>query len=147
MQVVLKADVKGQGKKGQVVNVADGYARNFLFPRGLAVEASSGALNEVKMQQAAQKQKADREFLAAKELGEKLSQTAVRIQMKAGANGKLFGSVTSKEISDEIKKVMNIDLDKRKIIADPIKNYGEHVVTVKLHSEVQTQVKVIVSDE
>ena len=147
MKVVLLQDVKGQGKKDPVVNVSDGYARNYLLPRGLAIEANSKAMNEIKNKEAAKAHKIALEKAAANELKEKLAATVVKIKGKAGADGKLYGSVTSSDIADELKKQHNIDVDRRKIVMDgPVKAFGTYAFDVKLYPEITGKINVVVSD-
>ena len=134
MKVVLTQDVKGLGKKGELVNASDGYARNFLFPRKLAMEANSQAMSELKNREAAEKYRIDTEIAAAKENAAKLEGKTVRLSAKAGANGKLFGSVTSKDVAEAIVKTFKIDLDKRKVTVEDIKNFGTYPVEVKLYN-------------
>ncbi len=142
MKVILIADVKGKGKKGQVVNVSDGYAKNFLFPKELAIEASSENLNKLKGQ------KKDNEIKAAKEIAEKLSEIVVEIPAKGGSAGRLFGAVTTKEIAEGLKARYGIDVDKRKIVLDEsIKNFGTYELTVKLNPEVIGKLRVMVAEE
>ena len=116
MKVVLTADVKGKGKAGELVNVSDGYARNFLFPKNLAVEANNAAMNELKGREEARAHHLAEEKAAAKALAEKLAKTTVVIHAKAGTSGKLFGAVTSKEISLELKNTHGLEVDRRKIL-------------------------------
>ena len=145
MKVVLMKDVKDLGKKDDIVNVSDGYGRNFLFPRGLAVEATSGKLNEVSDKKSSEKNKKQRELDAAKELAEKLNKLTVKIATKAGENGKLFGSITNKDIADEIKKQHKIEIDKKKIVVhDAMKSVGTYQVDVKLYPEVVAKITVII---
>lgn len=147
MKVVLLQDVKGQGKKDQIVNVSDGYARNYLLPRGLAIEANSKAMNEIKNKEAAKAHKIALEKAAANELKEKLAATVVKIKGKAGADGKLYGSVTSSDIADELKKQHGIDVDRRKIVMDgPVKAFGTYSFDVKLYPEISGKINVVVSD-
>ena len=148
MKVVLLSDVKGQGKKGQVVNVSDGYARNFLFPRKLATEANSQAMSEFRNREAAEKHRIDTEIAAAKANAAKLEGKTVKLSAKAGANGKLFGSVTSKDVAAAIAKEFGLSLDKRKInLADPIKAFGTYLPEVKLYPEITGKITVVVSDK
>ncbi len=143
MKVILLEDVKKLGKKGDLVNVADGYARNYLFPRNLAEEATSGSIKQLKQEKTALERKKQKEIETAKQIAEKLSQTSVTLKVKAGDKGKLFGSVTTKDISDALKKQHKVEIDKRKIeISEPIKSLGSYVVDIKLAPEVQTQVTV-----
>ena len=143
MKVILTQDVKGSGKKGELVKVSDGYARNFLLPKGLAIEASAQALGEMKARQASVEHKAAVEKQAAQEIGGK----TVKIAAKAGANGKLFGSVTSKEISEELSRQFGAQIDKRKIVMDSdIKAFGSYTVQVKLHPGIVADVYVVVGE-
>ena len=143
MKVILKEDVKGLGSKESLVNVSDGYARNYLIPRGLAVEATSVNMNVMKTKKEAEKSKKDRELAQAKELAEKLKNVEVVIKAKAGENGKLFGSITGKDISDYLKKNHKFDIDKKKIaLSDSIKALGTYEAEVKLYSGVSTKLTV-----
>lgn len=143
MKVILKQDVKGLGKKEDMVNVSDGYARNFLFPRGLAAEASASNINVMNTKKEAEKSKKDRELAHARELAAKVGETTVVIKSKAGENGKLFGSITSKDISDRLKADFNLDIDKKKIVLpDTIKSLGTIEVEVKLYPEVSAKLTV-----
>lgn len=148
MKVILKADIKGVGKKGEIINASDGYARNFLFPRGLAMEASEGNLTSLKEKKDAQKFKKDVELQEAKELAKKISEVKVVFKVKTGENGRLFGSITSKDISDELKKQHGFDIDKRKIVLDEtIKASGTYNLEVKVYPEVSAKLKVEVIGE
>ena len=148
MKVILKEDVKGLGKKEDMVNVKDGYARNFLLPRGVAVEVSSSNLNIMKTRKDAEKSRKDREHGHALDLSEKLEQITLVIKSKAGENLRLFGSVTGKDISDELKNSFKIEVDKKKIVLDePIRNVGEHAVEVKLFPGVAVKLNVKVEAE
>lgn len=139
MKVILIQDVKGKGKKGDIVNVADGYAKNFLLKNNLAKLATAEALNENKGQKEALNFKKEQELLSAKELANKISKTSIKMFVKCGENGKIFGSITSKEIADTFAK-QNIEIDKRKIILkEPIKNTGTYKLEIKLHPEVTVQ--------
>ncbi len=147
MKVILTQDVKGQGKKGQVINVSDGYARNFLFPKGLATEANATAMNDLKNKEAAKQHKLATEKAAAEELAAKLSGITVEIRVGSGADGRLYGSVTSKEIAEKLQEAYGITLDKRKIVLDrPIKEYGTSQLDVKLYPEVVGKLKVTVKE-
>ena len=147
MKVLLKSDVKGQGKKGEIINVSDGYARNFLFPRSLAVVADAKAMNEVKTKKEAELHKIEAEKQKAKDLGEKLSQITLKIPSTAAPDGKLYGSVTSATISEALKSKENIDIDKRKILLDEhIKSFGTYVVEVKVYPEITANLTVVVTD-
>lgn len=148
MKVVLLQDVKGSGKKGELVNVSDGYARNFLFPRKLAKEANAQAINEIKNAEDSRRFKIETDMANANKSKEKLEDKIISITAKAGKNGKLFGSVTSKEISAEIKKQFGIDVDKRKVTIDgEIKAFGTYNCEVKLYQGVVAKIKVKVSEE
>lgn len=146
MKVILTQDIKGQGKKGQLVNVSDGYARNFLLPKGLAKEATSENLNVMHGQQEAEAYRKQMALDDAKALAEKLKTLSVEIKAKAGDNGKLFGSVTSKEVTEELLKQHHIKIDKKKLqLPDGIKVLGTTDVEVKLHSGVVGIIKVKVT--
>lgn len=145
MKVILKNDLKGTGKAGQLVNVSDGYAKNYLIPRGIAVEADSNAMNVLKGKEQAEKHRLEVEKQNAKEAADALKDKTVKIFSKAGAGGRLFGSVTSKEIAAAIKEQLNIEIDRRKIIMqDDIKTYGSVQVEAKLHPGITTQFYVVV---
>lgn len=147
MEVILKSDVKGLGKKSEKVNVSDGYARNFLFPRGLAAEANAQTLSEMKNKQSSEQFKADEELKAAKESAEKINNNTVVLKAKGGANGKLFGSVTAKEIAVVVSNQFNVKVDKRKINVDDIKAFGTYNAQVRLHPKVTASFKVQVVEE
>ncbi len=148
MKVILTQDVKSQGKKDDVIEVNDGYARNFLIPRKLAIEATKSNMNELSNKKAAESFKAQQELEKAKEQGEKLKGKTVTIYQKTGAGNKLFGSVTAKEISEAIKSATGIDVDKKKIvIADTIKSLGEYEVELKLHVNVHVKMNVVIAQK
>ena len=148
MKVILKQDVKGTGKAGDLVNVADGYAQNFLLKRGLASVANAQTLNEKNAKDAAKKHHEAVELASAQETAKKLQGKTVKVAAKAGANGKLFGSVTSKEIAAGIKEQYQMEIDKKKItLAQEIKGYGDFTAEVKLHTGVVAEVKVRVVEE
>lgn len=147
MKVVLLADVKGQGKKGELCNVSDGYARNFLFPKNLAIAADSAAMSELKSRQAAQAHHKQEELDAAKALAQKINGQKFSLTAKAGANGKLFGSVTSKEIAAEIKNSLGVEIDKKKLNVGDIKTYGEYTAEVKLYNGVTAEFTVEVKPQ
>lgn len=143
MKVILLADVKAQGKKGDMINVSDGYARNFLFPRKLAMEATADALNAKKNADDAAVRRAEREKEASIKLKEELTHKPVKIYSKAGGAGKLFGSVTTKNISEELKAQHDIDIPKTKLVLEePIKTFGTFEVKAKLAGEVSATVLV-----
>jgi large subunit ribosomal protein L9 len=145
MKVVLLQDVKSLGKKGELVTVSDGYARNFLFPRSLAKEANAQAMNELKNAEQSRKYKKDTEIAAAEKAKADLEGAKFVIKAKAGESGKLFGSITPKEISAEIKRQKNFDVDKRKIVLkDDIKNVGEYEAEIKLYTAITAMVTIVV---
>ncbi len=147
MKVILLENVKGQGKKGEMVNVSDGYARNFLLPKKLAMEATTDAINAKKIADDAAKRRHDLEKQAALDLSKKLGEMPVKIQAKAGNGGKLFGSVTTKEISEALKAQYKIDIPKAKLTLDePIKTFGTFEVKAKLFTEVNGVLKVVVTE-
>ena len=147
MKVILQQDVKGQGKKGQMIDVAEGYARNFLLPRKLAVLATADAMNTMKLQEKAKKAEEARLKAEAEAVAEKLKSVQVKIPARAGANGKLFGAVTSKEVSDALSAQFGIELAKQKIVMDePIKAFGGYQLKAKLGHEVSGTVYVMVTE-
>ncbi len=146
MDVILKADVKGLGKKGQKVKASDGYARNFLFPKGLAVEANAQSLTELRNREQSNQHKIDVEVAAANESKAKLQGKTVKMTAKAGNNGKLFGSVTAKEVAAEIEKQFSVKVDKRKITMDDIKNFGSYKIEVKLYTNIVAEMTVMVGE-
>ena len=147
MKVILQQDVKGKGKKGQTIEVSDGYARNFLLPRKLALEATADNMNAYNIKEKARLAQIEREKEQARETGRKLEGTAVKISAKAGGAGKLFGAITSKEIADALAQQHGITVEKNKIVqADPIKTFGTFQVKVKLGYEVSATISVIVCE-
>ncbi len=147
MKVILQQDVKGQGKKGQLIDISDGYARNFLLPRKLAVPATPEALNTMRQQEKARLAQEAAERAAALELAEKLKGCMVKIPAKAGNGGKLFGSVTSKEVSEALKAQFGFDIAKTKIVlADPIKSFGSYQLKCKLGYEISGTINVTVTE-
>lgn len=148
MKVILKADVRGKGKKGQMIEVAEGYARNFLLPKGLAVLATADAMNTMRLQEKA-KAKADAEAkAAATEIAEKLKGLQVKVASKGGEGGKLFGAVTGREISAALKEQHGVDIDSKKLVLDePIKSFGSYQAKAKLGFEISGTVYVIVTEE
>ena len=143
MKVILLADVKSLGKKGDIVEVNNGYARNFVLPKKLGVEATSKAMNDLKLQKQNDAKVAAENLAEAKAMAEKLGKLTVNAKVKVGEGGKTFGSVSSKEIAEELEKQHGIKLDKKKIVVkDPIKNIGSYTVAVKLHPEVTGELKV-----
>lgn len=148
MKVVLLQDVKGQGKKDQIIEVSDGYARNFLFPKKLAAVADAKVLNDIKNKEAAKQRKIELEKQAARETAEKLSGIMVKIKVKEGAagDGKFYGSVTTKDIAEALSEQHGIEIDKRKIVLDDaIKAYGTYTVDVKLYPEISGKINVLVT--
>ena len=137
MQVILLEDVKSLGKKGEIVNVNDGYARNFILPKKLGLEATSKNLNDLKLQKQNDEKVAQEKLDAAKALAEKIKEKSITVKIQAGVEGKVFGSISSKEIATEAKKQLNMDIDKKKIvIPDAIKSLGTYNVNIKLHKDV-----------
>ena len=143
MKVILTQDVKSQGKKGDVINVSDGYARNFLFPKKLAVEATPSALNEIRNRAASQQYKIETERAEAKALAARMEGLTVEIAIASGSDSKLYGSVTSKEIAEQLAKQHGVVVDRRKIVLDkPIKAYGIYTLDVKLYADVTAKLKI-----
>jgi len=148
MKVILRQDVKGHGKKDQIVEVSDGYARNYLLPRNLAVPATADNVNNAKQVAKSKEIRAAREKEEAEALAKKLSGLTAVIRAKAGASGKLFGAITSAEIADAYKKQFGIELDKKRIVqSEPIKQYGSYELKCKLGSEVSATLKLTVEEE
>lgn len=143
MKVILKADIKGVGKKDQIINASDGYARNFLFPKNLAVEANTDNMTKLKSKQDANAYKKSQEKEEAKRIAEKLSKIQLKIKVKAGENGKVFGGVSAKEIAEQLKANYNIEVDKKKIeLKETIKTLGIKAVTIKLYEGVIGTLKI-----
>ncbi|SEF98870.1 LSU ribosomal protein L9P [Caloramator fervidus] len=143
MKVILQADIKGVGKKGDVINVSDGYARNYLFPKKLAVEANEANLKILEVQKAKEEKRKQEELQRAKEIAKKISEISVEVFVKAGENGKIFGSITSKDIAEALKKQHGIDIDKKKIELDEaIKMIGVYNVEIKVYPDVTAKLKV-----
>ncbi|HHY09387.1 MAG TPA: 50S ribosomal protein L9 [Firmicutes bacterium] len=148
MKVILQQDVKNIGKKGEVVNVAEGYGRNFLIPRGLAVEASAGNLRQVEHQRRAEEKRAERELKAAQKVAAELKGRSLKLEARVGGAGKLFGSITSQEIADQLRSQFSVEIDKRKIeLSEPIRSLGSYSVLVKVHPQVHVTVNVEVVGE
>lgn len=146
MKVILNQDIKGVGKKGEIINASDGYARNYLFPRKLANEATEGNMTELKEKKDSEKFRKDNEAQEARELAKKLNGLSVNFDVKAGENGRLFGSITSKDIAEKIKKQHGFDVDKKKIVLDePIKAAGVYHIEVKIYPEINAKLKVAVT--
>lgn len=146
MEVILKAEVKGLGKKGEKVKASDGYARNFLFPKGLAVEANAQSLTELRNREQSNQHKIDMEIAAANDSKSKLQGKIIKITAKAGNNGRIFGSVTAKEVAAEIDKQFAVKVDKRKITMDDIKNFGSYKIQVKLYTNIVAEMTVMVGE-
>ena len=143
MEVVLLEDVKSLGKKGQIVKVNEGYARNFILPKKLGVEATTKNLNDLKLKKANEEKVAAQQLAAAKELAEKLEKASVTLAIKAGDNGKAFGSVSGKEIGSAIQEQLGLEIDKKKLmLSEPLKTFGTHEVPIKLHRDVTAKLAV-----
>ena len=148
MKVIFSTDVRGQGKKGEMKEVSDGYARNYLIPRGLAAEATADNINAMKLKEKAKAAQIAREKAQAEENARKLEGVQVLIRARAGSSGKLFGAVTSQEICDALKEQFGIEIEKNKIVqADPIKTFGSYQVKAKLGYEVNGTVNVLVVED
>ncbi len=148
MKVILTEDVKSLGKKGEIVEVSDGYARNFILKKKKGLEANQKNLNDLKLKKANDDKLAQQQYEAAQELGKKIEAGKVEMSIKTGEGGKAFGSIASKEIAAEVKEQMGLDIDKKKLqLKEAIKTLGTHNVPVKLHPKVTVELKVIVSEE
>lgn len=148
MKVILKQDVKGLGKSEDLVKVSDGYARNFLLPRGLALEATKSNINDMNTKKAAEKSKKDRDIAHANSLVQKLKDVIIVIKTKSGENGKLFGSITAKDISDKLKSDYNLDIDKKKInLPEPLRSIGSSEVEIKVYPEISAKLTVKIEQE
>lgn len=148
MKVILKKDVKGLGKKEQMVEVSDGYAKNFLLPKGVAVLANATNVNIMQTKKEAEKRRKEKEIENANKLAEQIKNMTLEIKAKSGGAGRLFGSITSKDIVDKLKKDFNIDIDKRKLnLHDSIKTLGEHDIEIKLYANINAKLKVKVIEE
>ena len=147
MKVILLCDVKGQGKKDQIINVSDGYARNFLFPQKKAVPADAKATNELRGKEEAKQYRIEEDRKAAKALADKIGGTEIKIQMAHGQDGRLYGSVTAKDIAEKLKATIGVDIDKRKISTkENIKAYGSYSAEVKLLADIVAKFTVLVHD-
>ena len=143
MKVILLEDVKSVGKKGELVNTSDGYAKNFLFPKKLAVEATKSNLNEFELKQKAEAKRKKEELEQAQKMAKELEDKIVTVKVKTGENGKLFGSITNKEVAEEIVKQTGLKIDKKKVsIGDPIKMVGERTAVIKLHPKVAAEITI-----
>lgn len=147
MKVILQQDVRGQGKKGQMVEVAEGYARNYLLPRKLAVPATAGAVNTMKMQEKARKAEEARQKAEAERIAEALKNAPVTLTARAGGSGKLFGAITTKEVADALKSQHGIDISSKKLVSEPIKSFGNFEVKAKLGFEITGTVYVSVYEQ
>lgn len=148
MKIVLLQDVKKVGKKGDIVEVSDGYGRNYLLARKLGHEATNAAINDIKLKNAADARRKADELKEAQELGVKIKESSVTIHIKSGEGGKIFGSVSTKEIAKSISEQLNIEIDKKKMQLDePIKSLGTHIVKIKIHPKVTTELSVKVEEE
>ena len=148
MKVILQQDVKGQGKKGQLIEASEGYARNYLLPRKLAIAATADAINTMNLKEKARRAEEARQKEAAMAAAERLKALLVKIPAKAGAGGRLFGAVTTKEISDALKQQHNVDIPKQKLVLDdPIKSFGTYQVKARLGFEISGTVNVLVCEE
>lgn len=147
MKVILQQDVKGQGRKGEMIDVAEGYARNFLLPRKLAVPATPDAINTMNIKAAARRKEEAANRAAAVEKAEKLRGRTVKVSAKGGAGGKLFGAVTGKEVSEALRNQLGVEVAKQQLVLEPIKTFGTHSVRAKLGYEVSTAFSVEVSEE
>lgn len=147
MKVLLLADVKGKGKKDQIINVSDGYARNFLFPKKLAVEADAKAMADAKNKEDARLYKIEQDKAAARELAAKLEAVTVKIKASAGADGRLYGSITTSDVAAALKEQAGLEVDRRKIVSDgAIKAFGSYTLEVKLYTEISGKINLVVHD-
>lgn len=144
MKVILLQDVKALGKKGEVVNVSDGHARNFLFPKKLAQEANDTNMHILNKKNEADRKKKTAEIEAAQKLSNELKDKEIKIEAKAGDNGKLFGAITSKDISQEMEKQLGVSIDKKKIVMNTIKTVGTYEAEIKIYPEISTKIKIII---
>ncbi len=142
MKVILLQDVKAQGKKGDLIDVSDGYARNFLFPKNLAKEATKAAINDMKGQKDAQSYKVEKELEEARAIYNQIHGKTISLTGKAGENGKLFGSITSSEVAEALKFQLHVVIDKRKLVMEPIKSIGLTEVHIKLHAKLSPVINV-----
>ena len=146
MKVILLADVKGKGKKGELCNVSDGYARNFLFPKNLAIEADNAAMSELKSRNESAAHHKQEEIDAAKSSAEQLNGKSITIVAKSGSNGRLFGSITSKEVALEVENQLGIKVDRKKMTINDIKSLGEYTAEIKLYSGISANITVKVTE-
>ena len=147
MKIILLEDVRTLGKKGQIVKINDGYARNYVLPKKLGIEATAKNLNDLKLARKREEKEAAEELAAAKELAAKIKECTVTVSMKTGEGGRTFGSISTKEIAAEAKKQLGYDLDKKKMHCEPIKNLGFHDVAIKVHPQVTATLRVKVEEK
>jgi len=147
MKIILLKDVKSIGKKGDLVTASDGYARNYLFPRGLAQEATESNLHVLNNKKEAERKQKLAEIEAAQKLAESLKGKEIRLTVKSGENGRLFGSITGKDIADEVNKKFKVNVDKKKVVVDTIRQLGTYDVEVKLYPEISTKIKVVIEEK
>lgn len=148
MKIILTQDVKKHGKKGDVINVSDGYAKNYLIPQGLGIEATKNSMNDLNLKKKAEDKKKQAELEQANKLKDEMKEKIITISVKAGEGGKLFGSVTSKEIVSAAKEQLKLILDKKKVQLDePIRTLGNHIIPIKLHPKVTAELTVKVTEE
>lgn len=146
MKVILLKDIKGSGKKGDVIEASDGYARNFLLPKNLAKEANASNVHALNLQKEAERRKKVAETEAAQKLADELKGKVVKISAKAGANGRLFGAITSKEIAAQIKSQFKVEIDKKKVNTETIRQLGSYEIELKLYPEISTKIVVSISE-
>lgn len=146
MKVILLKDIKSVGKKGEVINVSDGYARNFLFPRKLAEEANNSNMWVLNLKKDAERKQKLQETEEAQKLANELKGKVLKLSAKAGENGRLFGAITSKDIAAEIKKQFNVDIDKKKVNSETIRKLGNYEIELKLYPEISTKINVLISE-
>lgn len=146
MKIILTKDYKNLGKKGDMVTVSDGYARNYLLPRDIAIEANAQAISEMKSRDNAEKNRIEKATEAAQESASKINEETIKVSAKAGENGKLFGSITSKEIADLITKEYGVEVDKRKVSVEDIKSYGTFEAEIKFYQGITAKVYILVSE-
>ncbi len=147
MKIVLLQDVRGQGKKGDLINVSDGYARNFLFPKNLAAVADAKVMNELKSKEEARLHKIEVEKQQAQEIAEKLQGISVKLTATPGTDGRLYGSITAKDIAEALSKQYHIEIDKRKLqLNEAIKTFGTHIIEIKLYPQITGKVNVVVAE-
>lgn len=143
MKVILEKDIKGLGKKGEIVEVKEGYGRNYLLPRGLVKEATDGNIRQVNLEKKAEKNKRQRELEAAQEIANRINDQKIQIATKVGEAGKLFGSITTQDIAERLEKQYKVEIDRRRIdLSEPIKNLGNYPISIRIHSKVHANLTV-----